>query len=197
MVGQVIVGIHIYLKIINSSRKPQKINISLEGFNNPNNPSVQFMDETFKSACNEPEEQLHVAPVEARLQIDNNVIPYSIEGYSISVIRIPYDTNNGSALYKLPIMPIISPYIPSSIGIIISCCVVMLAVIMALVIAVVRIRHHKKAMADAEQADDNEDKSETDTEENKTELTDTENIGDVQTETPQENNEDTDTDKTE
>ena len=187
----------IYLKIINSSRKPQKINISLEGFNNPNNPSVQFMDETFKSACNEPEEQLHVAPVEARLQIDNNVIPYSIEGYSISVIRIPYDTNNGSALYKLPIMPIISPYIPSSIGIIISCCVVMLAVIMALVIAVVRIRHHKKAMADAEQADDNEDKSETDTEENKTELTDTENIGDVQTETPQENNEDTDTDKTE
>ncbi len=144
----------IYVKIVNSTRKTQRINISVEGFNNPNNPSVQYMAETFKSACNEPGQQLHVAPVEAKLQIDNNVIPYSIEGYSISVIRIPYDTNNGSDLYKLPIMPVVSPYIPPVMGILIFCGVVLLVVIMVVIILLVRRKSHKKALADTKKPDE-------------------------------------------
>ena len=137
----------IYVKIANNSRKPQKINISLDGFNNVKNPSVQYMSENFKSACNEPGQLLHVAPVEARLKIDNNTIPYDIGGYSVSVIRIPYDTNDGSTIYELPTMDIISPYIPTNVGMIISGSVLGIAVITGAVILLVRVSHHKKVLS--------------------------------------------------
>lgn len=137
----------IYVKIANNSRKPHKINISLDGFNNVKNPSVQYMSENFKSACNEPGQLLHVAPVEARLKIDNNTIPYDIGGYSISVIRIPYDTNDGSTIYELPTMDIISPYIPTNVGMIISGSVLGIAVITGAVILLVRVSHHKKVLS--------------------------------------------------
>lgn len=136
----------IYVKIANSTRKPQRINISLDGFNNVKNPSVQYMSENFKSACNEPGQLLHVAPVEARLRIDNNTIPYDIGGYSISVIRIPYDTNNGSAVYELPTMDIISPYIPTKVGLMVSASVLGTGIITGAVILLVRIRHHKNVL---------------------------------------------------
>lgn len=178
----------IYVKLVNSTRKTQRINISVEGFNNPNNPSVQYMSETFKSACNEPGQQLHVAPVEARLQIDNNVIPYNIEGYSISVIRIPYDTNNGSDLYKLPIMPIISPYIPPMMGILISCGVVLLAVIMAVIILLVRMKSHKKALAEAKKSEEEVVESEEKAETREPDLTNDEKTEEI----PTESNEDAD-----
>ena len=137
----------IYVKIANNSRKPQKINISLDGFNNVKNPSVQYMSENFKSACNEPGQLLHVAPVDARLKIDNNTIPYDIGGYSVSVIRIPYDTNDGSTIYELPTMDIISPYIPTNVGMIISGSVLGIAVITGAVILLVRVSHHKKVLS--------------------------------------------------
>jgi hypothetical protein len=137
----------IYVKIANSTRKTQRININLEGFNNIKTPSVQYMAENFKSACNEPGQQLHVAPVEARLKIDNNVIPYDVDGYSISVIRIPYDTNNGSTIYELPTMDIISPFIPTNVGLIISGSVLATALITGTVILFVRINHHRKVLS--------------------------------------------------
>ncbi len=136
----------IYVKIANNTRKSQKINISLDGFNNVKNPSVQYMSENFKSACNEPGELLHVAPVEARLKIDNNTIPYDVGGYSISVIRIPYDTNVGSNIYELPTMDIISPYIPTNVGLIISGSVLGTGIITVAIILLVRIRHHKTVL---------------------------------------------------
>lgn len=136
----------IYVKIANNTRKTQKINISLEGFNNAKSPSVQYMSENFKSACNEPGQLLHVAPVEAKLKIDNNTIPYDVGGYSISVIRIPYDVNNGSTVYNLPTMDIISPYIPTRVGLIVSGSVLVTGAITVAVILLVRISHHKKVL---------------------------------------------------
>ena len=143
----------IYVKITNNSRKPQKINISLDGFNNVKNPSVQYMSENFKSACNEPGQLLHVAPVEARLKIDNNTIPYDIGGFSINVIRIPYDTNDGSSIYELPTMDIVSPYIPTNVGLIVSGSVLGIAVITSAVIILVRIRHHKIVLGNKKKED--------------------------------------------
>ena len=136
----------IYVKIANSTRRTQRININIEGFNNVKTPSVQYMSENFKSACNEPGQQLHVAPVEAKLKIDNNTIPYDVDKYSISVIRIPYDTNNGSSVYELPTMDIISPYIPTNVGMIISGSVLATAFITGAVILLVRINHHRKVL---------------------------------------------------
>ena len=136
----------VYVKIANNTRKTQRINISLEGFENAKNPSVQYMDENFKSACNEPGELLHVAPVEARLKIDNNTIPYDVSGYSINVIRIPYDTNSGSEVYELPTMDIISPYIPTRVGLIVSVSVLATGLITGAIILLVRISHHKNVL---------------------------------------------------
>lgn len=143
----------IYIKIANNSRKSQKVNISIEGFDNVKNPSVQYMSENFKSACNEPGQLLHVAPVEAKLKVDNNTIPYEISGYSISVIRIPYGSNDGSGVYELPTMDIISPYIPSNAGLIISGSVLGMAVITVAVILLVRIRHYKKVLSNKKKED--------------------------------------------
>lgn len=135
------------LKLQITHAKRKRINISIEGFNNVKTPSVQYMSENFKSACNEPGQQLHVAPVAARLKIDNNVIPYDVDGYSISVIRIPYDTNNGSSVYELPTMDIISPYIPTNVGLIISGSVLATALITGAVILFVRINHHRTVLS--------------------------------------------------
>lgn len=145
----------IYVKITNNSRKVQRINISLEGFSNAKNPSVQYMAENFKSACNEPRQLLHVAPVEARLKIDNNTIPYDVSGYSINVIRIPYDTNSGSEVYKLPTMDIISPYIPTRVGLIISGSVLATGAITVAVILLVRISHHKNLLGNKKKEKNN------------------------------------------
>ena len=111
------------------------------------------MSENFKSACNEPGQLLHVAPVEARLKIDNNTIPYDIGGFSINVIRIPYDTNDGSSIYELPTMDIVSPYIPTNVGLIVSGSVLGIAVITSAVIILVRIRHHKIVLGNKKKED--------------------------------------------
>ncbi len=134
----------IYVKIVNSTKTPHKININVDGFKNVNNPSAQYMSENFKSACNEPNEDLHVAPVQAELTVNDNIIPYDVGGYSINVIRIPYGTNDGSKLFDLPETDLIVPFIPSFIGIIISCVMIASIFITGAVILLVRLRHHKR-----------------------------------------------------
>lgn len=134
----------IYVKIVNSTKTPHKININIDGFKNINNPSAQYMTENFKSACNEPNEDLHVAPVQTELTVKDNVIPYDVGGYSINVIRIPYDTNDGSNLFELPETDLIVPFIPSFIGVVISCVLVAFILGVGAIILMVRLRHHKR-----------------------------------------------------
>ncbi len=134
----------IYVKFVNSSKKPYKININVDGFKNVNNPTVQYLAENFKSAYNEPDEDLHVAPVEAELTVNDNVISCDIHGYSVNVVRIPYDTNDGSDLFDLPETDLIVPFIPSAVGIVISCVLVAFVLVTGVVILIVRLRHHKK-----------------------------------------------------
>ena len=128
----------IYMKIINNSSKSQKVNINVEGFDNPNNPSAQYMTEKFQSAYNKSEEKFYVAPTEKGLQMNDNVILYDVEGYSVNVVRIPYDTNNGSGVYTLPTMPETTKYIPLEITVLVVCCVSLLIVISVVTIIVVR-----------------------------------------------------------
>ena len=111
----------IYVKLVNSTKTPYKININVDGFKNVNNPSAQYLSENFKSACNEPYEDLHVAPVQTELTVKDNSIPYDLGSYSVNVIRIPYDTNDGSDLFKFPKTDLIVPFIPSFVDIVISC----------------------------------------------------------------------------
>lgn len=134
----------IYIKLVNSTRADKKIDINLSGFENLKKPTVQLMDETFKSACNEMGENLCVAPVEKELTIENNTITYDLGSLSAGVIRIPYGDNDGSALYELPEVGLISPYIHSAITIAIPCLLGLLIAVTVLSIIVVRIKNHRE-----------------------------------------------------
>ncbi len=134
----------IYVKLVNSTKTPAKINLNLDGFKNVNNPTVQYMAESFKSACNEPGEDLHVAPVESELTVKDNVITCDVGTYSISVVRIPYDINDGSELFELPATDLIVPFIPSAVGIVVSCVLIAAVIATGVIILIVRLRHHKK-----------------------------------------------------
>ncbi len=134
----------IYVKISNSETRNTPINISLEGFENVNTAYVQYMSENFKYARNEVGEAIHVAPVENELEISKNNLTFTVEGLSVNVIRIPYGENDGSELSQLPDIGIISPYVPVYMENAVPISVAALAVVTAITILIVRIRHHKK-----------------------------------------------------
>lgn len=135
----------IYVKLVNSTKKPQTVNIDIDDFKQVGTPTAQYMTETFKSACNEPDQDLHTAPVEAELTKDEeNVITYDVGSLSVNVIRIPYDGNDGAGLYELPETDVIVPYIPSTTGIVISVVVIAFVLITGAIILLVRMKHHKK-----------------------------------------------------
>lgn len=133
----------IYVKLVNSTNIDHKIDIKLTGFENVNNPSVQYLDENFKAACNEINEPLHVAPKEASIEVSDNTISYMAGSYSVSVIRIPYGENDGTKLYKLPLYEATTPYLPPFIWVIISAIMVAFVFGTGAVILGVRIKHHK------------------------------------------------------
>lgn len=140
----------IYIKLVNTTNREYKFNINLDGFTNVKNPSVQYMAEKFKSAYNDFDEFLHVAPNETMLKVQDNTIKYNMNGYSISVVRIPYDTNDGSGLYALPEMEIVAPYIHPMIENIVPIALVVLVLVTGIVILSVRIAHHKAVRKDEE-----------------------------------------------
>ena len=133
----------IYVKLVNTTNKPYKFDIQLEGFKNVNNPSVQYLSEKFKSAYNDFDEQLHVAPTEKSLTVKDDTISYNMGSYSISVIRIPYDKNDGSSLYQLPETDIVSPYMHPMVEYAVPIILTVLVVITGVVILFVRINRHK------------------------------------------------------
>ena len=133
----------VYVKLVNTTNKPYKFDIQLEGFKNVNNPSVQYMTEKFKSAYNDFDEQLHVAPTEKALEVKDNTISYDMGSYSISVVRIPYDKNDGSALYQLPETDIVSPYMHPMVEYAVPIVLTALVAITGIIILLVRINRHK------------------------------------------------------
>ncbi len=138
----------IYVKLVNSTNIDHKIDINLTGFENVNNPSVQYLDENFKAACNEIDEPLHVAPKEASIEVSDNTISYVAGSYSVSVIRIPYGENDGTELYKLPLYEAATPYLPDWIWVTISAIMVAFVLGTGAVILGVRIKHHKEIRED-------------------------------------------------
>lgn len=134
----------IYVKLVNSTKTPHKININVDGFKNVNNPTALVMSENFKSARNEISEDLHVAPGQTELTLKDNQILYDLRGYSINVIRIPYDTNDGTGLFKLPETDLIVPFIPASVDVVISVVLVAFVLVTGAIILVTRLKHHKK-----------------------------------------------------
>lgn len=137
----------IYVKLVNSSGEKQTVNLNLNGFENINYASNQHISAQFKSACNEVGKKCYVAPVDEKLNISqDSVITVEAEKYSVNVIRIAYDSNDGSTLYTLPDgTPQASVYLPPALKIAIPCTagVIVIAVISAAVISK-QIKKRKK-----------------------------------------------------
>lgn len=133
----------VYVKLVNTTSKPYKFDIQLDGFKNVKNPSVQYMTEKFKSAYNDFDEQLHVAPTENALEVKDNTISYDMGSYSISVVRIPYGQNDGSALYELPETDIVAPYMHPMVEYAVPIFLTVLVFITGVIILLVRINRHR------------------------------------------------------
>ncbi len=141
----------VYVKLVNTTSKPYKFDIQLDGFKNVNNPSVQYMTEKFKSAYNDFDEQLHVAPTETTLEVKDDTISYDMGSYSISVVRIPYGGNDGTKLYQLPETDIVSPYMHPMVEYAVPIALTVLVAITGIVILLVRISRHKTVRKENEQ----------------------------------------------
>ena len=90
----------IYIKLVNSGDS-RKINVSLDGFENINAVSNQFIANSFKSASNEVGKQ-RVAPEEKKIKTDGNTFKVELKSNSVNVIRVAYGSNTGESLYRLP-----------------------------------------------------------------------------------------------
>lgn len=134
----------IYIKLVNSSTQSSTINLDFQGFDNVTYASSQFMSETFKAACNEINERLHVAPEEKNYEVKNNQLSYTAEGLSVNVIRVPYGKNDGTNLYVLPETGLVTPYIHIAIKIAIPCVIMVLLVITGIVVLINRHSIRKK-----------------------------------------------------
>ncbi len=133
----------IYVKLVNTNNVAYNFDIKLTGFTNVKKPTVQYMTENFKGACNEFTEELHITPEEMTLEVKDNTISYNAGSYSIGVIRIPYGKNNGNGVYNLPDYDVTTPYLPPIVWIVVSSVMAIGVVLTGIVILIVRIAHHR------------------------------------------------------
>ena len=94
----------IYFKIVNTNASKIKINLDVQGFGKVNVANMQYMSNPSKAACNEPGVTT-VIPYQKDCEINGNIVSTEIDGYSINIVRVAYDNNDGSNLYTLPNLP--------------------------------------------------------------------------------------------
>ena len=135
----------IYVKLVNSSGKPQTVNLNFSGFDGINAASIQHLSAKFPSACNEVGKSVYIAPVEETLGISGETVSVEAERYSVNVIRIAYGDNSGDGFYHLPDnTPVAKFYIPLVFRIAIpSICGVVILVIAAAVIITKAIKKRR------------------------------------------------------
>lgn len=128
----------IYVKLVNSQYKSVNLTLNVQGFGNVNTASAQYLSETFKSACNELGDNLHVAPKEQTYSLEENKLNFTLEGLSVNVIRIPYGEENPTELYVLPEIGIVTPFIHSAFKVAIPCGIIVLLVITGITVLINR-----------------------------------------------------------
>ncbi len=136
----------IYVKLINSSGKNQRVNLKLSGFGELNYASNQNLSEFFQSACNEVGKPYYVTPSDDEPAISGDTVTVETGKYSINVIRIAYGSNNGDSLYSLPDMiPASKTYIPLAIKIAVPSAVGLVVIVAILTTVLVKAVRKKKA----------------------------------------------------
>lgn len=91
----------LYVKLVNTGGKKEKINANLNGFDNLSTASVLSVESEYKTAYNSGKKQT-VAPKSKDIQISGESFTVTLQPYSATVVRIPYGTNVGASLYQIP-----------------------------------------------------------------------------------------------
>lgn len=106
----------LYIKLVNTSGKKEKVSVNLSGFEDVSAVSKQSVESRYKSAYNGTKKQT-VAPEQTELKFDDNAFDTQLAPYSATVIRVGYEQNNGNGFYALPdnINTEVKAYIPMSI----------------------------------------------------------------------------------
>ena len=115
----------LYVKLVNTGGKKEKINANFNGFDNLATASVLSLESEYKTAYNSNEKQT-VAPKSKDIQISGDSFTVTLQPYSATVVRIPYGTNVGASLYKIPntVNTEVKSYIPMSVKMLIILMVV-------------------------------------------------------------------------
>lgn len=90
----------VYVKLVNTGGKKEKIRVNLSGTNGINAVSEQSIFSQYKTAKNTPNKQ-SVAPTQSDVEFDESSFVYEIQPYSAGVIRIAYGNNEGMSFYTL------------------------------------------------------------------------------------------------
>ena len=91
----------LYIKLVNTSGKHEKISVNLIGFDEASAVSQQSVGSDFKSAFNSIKKQT-VAPRQTELEFEDGTFEAELAPYSATVIRVGYEQNNGNGFYTLP-----------------------------------------------------------------------------------------------
>lgn len=134
----------IYVKLVNKNNKSIDLTLNVQGFGDVSGASNQYMSEIFRSACNEIDGTLHVAPSEKEYILKNNKLNFTLEGLSVNVIRIPYGENNAAELYALPETSLVTPFIHLKIKLAIPCVIIALLVITGITVLINRYTIKKR-----------------------------------------------------
>lgn len=145
----------LYVKLVNSSKKTQTVNVNISDFGNINHVSAQSIKSAYWGACNEVGSN-GIYPVEEELSFSQGSITVDLEKNDITVLRIAYGSNDGSTLYTLPdfidTIPSAIKYYPPAIKIGVPCGIAagVLAVILIAVFikAIKAIAKKRKGKAD-------------------------------------------------
>ena len=91
----------LYIKLVNTSGKHEKVSVNLSGFDEVSAVSQQSVGSDFKSAFNSTKKQT-VAPRQTELEFEDGTFDAELAPYSATVIRVGYEQNNGNGFYALP-----------------------------------------------------------------------------------------------
>ncbi len=137
----------LYVKLVNTTGKKQSVGLNLSGFDNISRISSQSINADFISACNEIG-KLTTYPVENELTAGNSV-NVEMGKYDVTVLRIAYGNNDGTALYSLPdnisTMPQPSMYLPDIIKIGVPCGIAGVVVIAGALTGIIVLIKKRKA----------------------------------------------------
>ncbi|MCC8072724.1 MAG: hypothetical protein LIO62_01160 [Clostridiales bacterium] len=150
----------LYIKLVNSAKKAQTVNISLSDFGSINRVSAQSLKSSYWGACNEVGYNA-IYPVEENLEFtQSGSIEVDLAKNDITVIRVAYGDNDGSSLYTLPdfieTIPSATKYYPPAIRIGVPCGIAAAVVVIILIIVIIKLVKKHKAKKKLNKSNDND-----------------------------------------